>query len=236
MSAGTKKPVRWTIPDVKSAPARALRPDARDATVPATPAAYPSAAEIASSPEWRAWLDAALGQILRPAALAGAVALAASGCGTSAAADELLGGEPRTGAPVFSPTPAGAAPGYQSPATLVAAGAPYGGKPEPGGAAIGGSLPEIVPPCPLPTPTGTGTITTTPIPTPHPPAVPGGLRAFPPTTPPAVRGGAPAVHVPPPAPPTTPPRLAGRVAPTRPILPHPDPPEIEGDIAIVHPE
>ena len=28
----------------------------------------------------------------------------------------------------------------------------------------------------------------------------------------------------------------GRVAPTRPILPHPDPPDIEGDIAIVHPE
>ncbi len=239
MSAGTKKPVRWTIPDVKSAPARALRPES-------TPAAqsspsYPSASELlARSPEWRGWLEQALSQILRPAALAGAVALA-GGCGSSATVDDLLGGGgEQASAPVFASEPA--APVTAPPATLVAAGQPYGAKPEPGGTTLVGSLPDPEPPCPL----GLGGIggvgITTTTPSPHPPALPGGIRAMPPSTPPStppmVRGTGIAVHVPPPA--TTPPRLAGRVAPTHTapapsIVPDPDPPAIDGDIAIVSP-
>ena len=76
-----KKPVVVTIPDVREAPARKLAPKDGSGV------SYPSAGELlASSSEWAKWLESAMRAVLRPAALAGAVGLAASGCANGEAA------------------------------------------------------------------------------------------------------------------------------------------------------
>jgi hypothetical protein len=72
-----KKPVIVTIPEVRAAPARAVE------RRPSRGVGYPTAAElVSSSAEWKRWLDTAMRAVLRPAAVAGAVGLAASACAT----------------------------------------------------------------------------------------------------------------------------------------------------------
>lgn len=75
-----KKAVVVTIPDVRSAPARELRPENR------TELPYPSARDLlSSSSEWAKWLEGAMRSVLKPAALAGVVGVLASGCAHEAA-------------------------------------------------------------------------------------------------------------------------------------------------------
>ncbi len=207
MAAGKKKPVRWTIPDVKEAPPRALTPDER----PPTARDYPSAAEMmAQGPQTQAWLKHALDAIVRPAAVGAALTLGATGC---ADVVEILSQGTSSPSPVF----VGGAP-TDEPATLTPLGGPVaqnnGGadKPDPpegttaapcplpplGGVSVGGEAPAVTPPPPPPRPPA------------HPPAVRGRIRP-----------------IRPPAPPTPPP------PPSPPAV---DPPALDGDVAMVRPE
>jgi hypothetical protein len=212
MAAGKKKPVRWTIPDVKEAPPRAL--EAHEATPSGRD--YPSAAEMmACGPEMQAWLKNALRAIVQPAAVASALTLGVTGCtdvaeilsqGTSSPAPVFVGGattdKPATLTPIGSPT-------LPTPPNPLGGGVvmnPIPDKPDP----TAGS----VPPCPLPPLGGTAV---------------GG-------EPPAV------TTAPPPTPPAHPPAVRGRIRPIRPPAPPPppvpavDPPTLDGDVAMVHPE
>jgi len=215
MAAGKKKPVRWTIPDVKAAPARAV--EAREAGPPKP--SYPSAAEMmARGPEVRAWLQGALSALVQPAVVASALSLGATGC---VDIGEILGEDPAA-APVF----AGATSQGDKPATLTPIDSPTAF------ASANNGTPVV---------TGGGGVVMHPLPPdkPEPTSVPS--CPLPPPGSTRLSGSAPAV-TPPPAvrPPVHPPAVRGRIRPIRPPAPPPipavDPPTLDGDVAMVHPE
>jgi hypothetical protein len=211
MAAGKKKPVRWTIPDVKIAPPRAVEARRPEHSTDGPLCGYPSAAEMmARGPEVRAWLESAVCAIVQPVAVASALSLGATGC---VDIGQLLGSDP-TAAPVF----AGVGPSNDKPATLTPIGSPVIPA-SAGGGVVMHPLPPDEPkpasiaPCPLP-PLGSV-----------------GVRGEAPAVAPA-----PAVR-----PPVHPPALRGRIRPVRPPTPPPplpavDPPTLDGDVAMVHPE
>jgi hypothetical protein len=81
-----KKALVRTLVDVRAAPPRSL-----DRSRSAGPA-YPRADLISRDPEWRKWLVEALRAVAGPAALAGAVGMAAAGCNTATADDPYESG------------------------------------------------------------------------------------------------------------------------------------------------
>ncbi len=227
MAAGKKKPVRWTIPDVKQAPPRAL---VAGEEAPAS-RRYPSAAEMmARGPETQAWLKHALRSIVQPAAVASALALGVTGCSD---VGEIL--SQGTGAP---PPVFGVPDATDKPASLTPIGAPSSPQvAQNGGGVVMTPLPNkpdptVVPPCPLP-PLGEHAMAgEPPAVTPTPPPIP---PAHPPTVRGRIRPIRPAVPTPPPTPPPVPavdpPTLDGDVA-----MVHPEPPPMPGGVSVVTPE
>lgn len=236
MSGQRRKQGRRTIRETSSAAPRPVQAHEPSPTA----ASYPTALELVSGGEaWRAWLEDALRRVLAPAALAGALGVAAAGCGTGGAALEAFGASPiATTAPSgsqplspFGPAVSGKPPAGGTPiASLSPLGPPSGPAPiapfpvsvvtpEPPAR----PLPPVVrpPPAPLP-PMVRGRIAVV---TPRPPAPPPPARPLLPVHEPLnVAGGArPAYFAPPPAP----------VAPV--IVPRPDPPSVDGDMQFVEP-
>ena len=168
---------------------------------------YPSAHELIASggDAWRAWLDEALRRVLGPAAIAGALGVAAAGCALPGRALEAFGSAAATAqasplspfaptAPASKPSPA-VAPSI----TFGPLGPPVVAPPLP-------ELPQVVPP-----------VSTSPLTQPVPP------RRPPLRHPPMMRGGRGDIGFDRPAP------------PARPIQPQPEPPAIEGGLRAVMP-
>lgn len=202
----TRKPIRRTIPDVRTAPPRPLARRADEHI------GYPTAAElVSSSTEWRRWLDEALRSVLRPAALAGAVGLAASAsAGCTNVADDAT-------RRVVALLDEGGAPETPDASQADAAGPEGGGivmYPVPGSAGAGGGSQA-----------GTGGPVAHPLPV-QPPQ------------PPSSGGSGDVVVDHPPAPPATdgvPDPGIASVRPKPPVLPQADPPQVRGRIRIVRP-
>lgn len=207
MAKGPKrKALKKSIRDTRESP-RELAPIERAAV------SYPTAAELGAIPEWKAFLQSALRGILQPVALAGAVGLAAAGCGEPAAAS----------APsvVFQPIPNGitlqpvqqpVTPTQQQTQTFVTmtpistgTGTSTEPRPLPENGNIGNPRPR-----PRPRPNH---------PLPHPIAMPGGIRAIPPQ-PPQPRPPQPNAN-----PHPNPPQLRGDIAIVTPV---PDPVPLGG--------
>lgn len=91
-----RKEANITIPKVDPA-------NARDAAAPNAPSSrnYPRAAELASDGAWAAWLQTTLASVLRPAAVAGAMSLAA--CSLAQGSDAPLPPPPIAVAPEAPP-------------------------------------------------------------------------------------------------------------------------------------
>lgn len=185
MSRSKRKPVRRTVPDVRAVTARPVE------VVSRLTQGYPSAnALVASGEAWRAWLDEALRRVLAPAAIAGALGVAAAGCTIPGVSLDPFGAAvttaPRVDKPGASPAPA---------VTLVPLGPPTSPSPAPTSA-------QLIVPSPVPQPPATQ-----PVPPRRPPA----------RHPPAMRGGAPAMVLParPIAPQPDPPSIEGGMASVR---------------------
>ncbi|MBW2462510.1 MAG: hypothetical protein JRH11_12750 [Deltaproteobacteria bacterium] len=222
MAAGKKKPVRWTIPDVRGATARRL--EAHTAAKPSGAAPYPSAAQFMAEGTYsRGWLEGVLRAVLTPVAIASAVSLGASGCVDVRDVAELLEGDEPASVYIDGASP--------PPATLTPIGAPGEGYGSFSGLPFGTGAPQgppskppvtsspdvdIIPPCPLP-PAGQQTSVT---------------GTTPPAHPPRLRGRMPAVApLPPPPPPAAdPPALDGEIAVVR-----PEPLSMPGGQRVVHP-
>ncbi|RLB46095.1 MAG: hypothetical protein DRJ42_28465 [Deltaproteobacteria bacterium] len=206
MAAGKRKPVRWTIPDVKGAPPRRLEASARAGQ--GAGAGYPNVTELMAGGTYsRGWLEGALCAVLRPVVVVSAMSLGATGC---VDLNELLGGDVRA-------PPAYIDDGSSPAATLTPVGSPLGpigASPSKPPVTASPNL-DLIPPCPLP-------------PLVQPTATTG---ATPPAHPPAVRGRMRPIRVPPPPPPAPdPPALDGEVAVVR-----PQPPTMPGGLRVVHP-
>ena len=232
-----RKQGRRTIREVGSVAPRAVRAESPAAGGPA----YPTAVELVASGEaWRAWLDDALRRVLAPVALAGAIGVAAAGCGTSGSALEAFGASPLASSSPDSPQPLSPfAPTVVSPkpsiggptATLAPLGPPSTPQPLPPAVV----RPPQPPARPLPPPRQPP-----PPLDPNPPMVRGQMVAVPPQLPPrppvrpvvqpqpirhpiAMGGGARPAYFAPPQP----------VAPV--IVPRPDPPSVDGEMQAVEP-
>ncbi len=179
-----KKPIVSTLPDVRSAPPRQVESRAARGT------GYPTAAElVSSSAEWQRWLEAAVRAVIRPAALAGVVGLAASGCTQPEpdVSDEIAPCDaPAEGGPVVMYPIPSAGPfgdGSAPPHPLVAH--PPGPSPAGGsGSVVDGPLPD---PPPATDPTSTASTKPPVIPPVRPPAIRGRIRPV--NVPVAVPGG-----------------------------------------------
>lgn len=218
MSVGRKKPVRWTIPDVKGAPPRRLEactlPRGAQETPGTADRPYPSVSDLMRGTYTRGWLEGALRAVLGPVAVASAMSMGATGC---ADVSELFAGEADfpsvygdgTERPPATLTPIGPPDAANRAFSLPAAGPASPSKPP-----VGSSPhPEVIPPCPLPPPApNTG-------PEAHPPQLRGGRAEVRPAPPPSVV--LPAVD---------PPLLDGDTAVVR-----PQPPAMPGGLRAVRP-
>lgn len=221
MAVGKTKPVRWTIPAVKDAPARAL--EARPVST-RRGAAYPSVTELVAGGRYtRGWLEGALRSVLAPVAVASAVSLGASGCvdvagllagdaGAASVQTDSASGPPAT----LTPLPSLGAGGGSFSGSATTGTAPFPPSKPPVAFSSGGQGPE---PCPLP-PLVQGDGPSNAHPAAHPPNARGGRRVIRPLP----------VRPPVPPPDPNPPTVLGEVAAVRPV-----PPPMPGGLRVVAP-